>query len=95
MSYKDTKIFHKDFGDGGRKAKLAIEKIAERKQQKYGKEIEAHLSNAVITYHGMMECVDCGYYGHEKNDFSSTDDAVRTCPVCGSTDTQPMEDGDV
>ena len=105
MAYKDTKIFHKDFGDGGRKARLEIERIAERKERRFTRGDDT-INTPVDTPNldtSVMECKDCGYFGDEREDFLPATvmgddghyDAGRECPVCGSNNCVPFVEEDI
>jgi rubrerythrin len=101
MAYKDTKSFHKDFGDGGRKARTSIQKIAERKEQKYNRldgAVEAATEASTVETTA-MECNDCGYIGDKVEDFLpvavAEEGGDRECPVCGSRDCQPYVEDDI
>lgn len=101
MSYKDTKAFHKDFGDGGRKARKGIEKIAERKEQKYNRLDTVDSTNDMTVIETTaMECNDCGYIGDEKEDFvkvqlTDEGDFGHECPVCSSLDCSPYSEEEI
>jgi len=103
VSYKDSKSFHKDYDDGGRKARKGIEQIAERKANKH-----AHRANSAEDVSNgnanpdtnILECNDCGYIGVANEDFAfvlvgddgaGREDREFECPVCNSHEVQEYD----
>jgi hypothetical protein len=96
MSYKDTKSFHKDYEDGGRKARQSLQKAAERREEKFAARRAENPSDTDLDVEEVttLECNDCGYFGEKFEDFLPVEgnEGKFACPVCESLDSQPMED---
>jgi rubredoxin len=102
MSYKDTKIFRKDFGDGGREARLELQRIADRKERRFnrGDVVNTTVDTPANIDTDVMECNGCGYIGYKGEDFTAVvagteGDYNHECPVCNSIDCIPYVEEDI
>jgi len=105
MSYKDTKIFRKDFGDGGREARLELQRIADRKERRFnrGDTVDTTVDSPTNVDTDVMECKGCGYIGYKDEDFLPASvmgddghyDTGHECPVCGGNNCVPYIEEDI